>query len=88
MKAHSFLASELVRVRLTCQKCPSRATVEAPIERLDLAFPGDQCPVCHTSFHRNPDDRSDYLALLARALQGLAAIKDSVLVEFVIPDES
>lgn len=78
-----FLLGELKIVRLVCQKAGCGAVVEVSVERLAVALQAGQCPVCRAAY---VGVGQESLIALARALHDVTLLRDTVQVEFVLPD--
>ena len=88
-KLLTFLLSELTTVRVICRHAGCGAITEVPIDALQTML-GNECPVCRTRFlaQAPPHVQQATFADLAKAINGIAANKDRVEIEFVLPDES
>jgi hypothetical protein len=82
-KLLSFFLDELKIIRVTCQSHVCGATVEAPIEKAEGIFSG-VCPVCKKSYFGKVV--SSPISMLAKIICEIAAAKDDIKIEFVIPD--
>jgi hypothetical protein len=84
-KVLKFYLDELQTIRVTCRNGVCGATVEAPIEHAEHLF-SSQCPVCKKEYLGQPG--SSPVALLAKVIRELAAVKGHVQIAFVLPDKS
>lgn len=84
-----ILLSELKTVRLKCQRQTCKSVVEVSVERLEQMFEGRDapaCPVCQGSYQHIDGSRPSPFAHFAVAVKRLQQCKDSVEIEFVMPD--
>lgn len=79
----SILLSELATIRIKCAKCRTNATVELPISKLDR-IDSYECPICKVPFSKDGADKTNHLQNLQEAIEGLAADRDRLSVEFII----
>lgn len=83
-KLLKFLLRELSVVRVVCHHANCKNVVETTIDRLDRVFAAGACPVCHQAYGTADEG---HLLALAKAVRGLAGMKDRLDVEFVLPDK-
>lgn len=81
-KLLSFFVDELQIIRVTCKSAACGATIEMPIESAERLMPED-CPICKKPLTNGGPSIAD----LAKMVRKIAAAKDELKVEFVLPDQ-